>query len=196
MAPNNPINVRNYQILPLRRGQMNRPPYFKRYRGLNYTSGSRNTYLYATRQRLGLIVSRLAYPTHRLLILKSKIKDLFLLPARYVAVLLYILPVLYAFHQLTDDGKPIGIVFKDIRNAEKNISNVKSIPGPAKTTVDVVNIANTTMTQLDIISSVYLQPLSTFNKVVNGIANVCFLVDRRGSWLTITHRSIHTLRWH
>ena len=85
----------------------------------------------------------------------------------------------YAFHQLTDDGKPIGTVFKDIRNAEKNILNVKSIPDPAKTAVDVVNIANTTMTQLDIISSVYLQPLSTFNKIVNGIANICFLVDRR-----------------
>ena len=181
MAANDTMSVRDHRIMPLQRGTKYRPPYFKRYRGLSYTSGSRNTYLYATRQRLALIVSRLAYPTHRLLILKSKIKDLFLLPARYVAVLLYILPMPYAFHQLTDDGKPIGTVFKDIRNAEKNISNVKSIPDPAKTAVDVVNIANTTTTQLDIISSVYLQPLSTFNKVVNGIANVCFLVDRRGS---------------
>ena len=175
------MNGRNHRIMPFQRGTKYRPPYFKRYRGLNYTSGSRNTYLYATRQRLALIVSRLAYPTHRLLILKSKIKDLFLRPARYVAVLLYILPMPYAFHQLTDDGKPIGTVFKDIQNAEKNISNVKSIPGPAKTAVDAVNIANTTMTQSDIISSVYLQPLSTFNKVVNSIANICCLVNHRGS---------------
>ena len=87
----------------------------------------------------------------------------------------HILPLPYAFHQLTDDGKrkPVGTVFKDIQGAEKNISNVKTIPGLAKTAVDAVDVANTTMTQLDTINSVYLQPLSVFNKVVDGIANVC-----------------------
>ena len=85
----------------------------------------------------------------------------------------HILPIPYAFHQLTDDGKPVGTVFKDIQGAEKNISNVKTIPGLAKTAVDAVDVANTMMTQLDTINSVYLQPLSAFNKVVDSIANIC-----------------------
>ena len=79
----------------------------------------------------------------------------------------------YVFHQLTDDRKPVRTVFKDIQDTEKNISNAKSISCSAKTAVDAVDIADTTMTQLDTISSVYLQPLSMFNKVVNGIVSVC-----------------------
>ena len=79
----------------------------------------------------------------------------------------------YVFHQLTDDRKPVGTVFKDIQNTEKNISNAKFIPCSAETAVDAVDIADTTMTQLDPINSVYLQPLSTFNKVVNGTASIC-----------------------
>ena len=92
----------------------------------------------------------------------------------------------YAFQQLTDDGKPVKSVFKDIQDAEKNISNVKPIPGPAKTAVDAVDVANTKMTKLDTINSVYLQPLSTFSKVVNGIANVCSF-NRSSSILANDH---------
>ena len=53
------------------------------------------------------------------------------------------------------------------------ISNVESVSGPVETTVNTIEVANTTMTQLDTFNSTYLQPLSTFNAIVMGIANVC-----------------------
>jgi len=38
---------------------------------------------------------------------------------------------------------------------------------------NAIEPANTAMAQLDTINATYLQPLSTFNAVVTGIANVC-----------------------
>ena len=79
----------------------------------------------------------------------------------------------HVFHQARDDKEPVKNVLEDIQDAEKRNLTVKTIPGPVETAVDGVSIANTGMTQLDTISSVYLQPLSTFAKVVTGIGKVC-----------------------
>ena len=68
---------------------------------------------------------------------------------------------------------PIQAIVNDIKDAEKNMSNVKSISRPAETTANVITSANTAMNQFDTISDTYLQPLSAFNAVVTGIANVC-----------------------
>ena len=59
-----------------------------------------------------------------------------------------------------------------IQEAENKISKVESIYGPVDTTINTIGYANTALTQLDTFSSTYLQPLSTFNKAVMGIANV------------------------
>ena len=67
---------------------------------------------------------------------------------------------------------PTQAIVKDIQDAEKKISNVKSVPGPVETTVNAVGSANAAMSQLDTINSTYLQPLSVFNAIVTGIANV------------------------
>ena len=63
-------------------------------------------------------------------------------------------------------------IVMDIQDAEDNVSNVKHIPGPAETIVNTIGYANTAVVQLDTITSTYLQPLSNFNAVVTGIANV------------------------
>ena len=67
---------------------------------------------------------------------------------------------------------PTQVIVKDIQNAEQSISHVKSISGAAESTVIAIGSANTAMVQIDSISSTYLQPLSIFNVVVTGIANV------------------------
>ena len=64
------------------------------------------------------------------------------------------------------------VIVKDIQNAEQSISHVKPISGTAEITANAIGSANTAMGQLDSINSTYLQPLSTFNAVVTGIANV------------------------
>ena len=64
------------------------------------------------------------------------------------------------------------VIVQDIQNAEQGMSHVKSISGPAESTVIAIGYANTAMGQLDSISSTYLQPLSIFNTIVIGIANV------------------------
>ena len=74
----------------------------------------------------------------------------------------------YRFHQL-----PVQAIGNDIQEAVNKISNVEPISGPVETTVNSIEVANIAMTQLDTINSTYLQPLSTFNAVVIGIANVC-----------------------
>ena len=61
----------------------------------------------------------------------------------------------------------------DIQEVVNKISNVGSISGRVETTVNSIEAANIAMTQLDTINNTYLQPLSTFNTVVIGIANVC-----------------------
>ena len=68
----------------------------------------------------------------------------------------------------------IQAVCKDIQEAENMIFKVESISGPVDTTVNAIGYANTALAQLDTFNSTYLQPLSTFNKVVMGIANVRF----------------------
>ena len=65
---------------------------------------------------------------------------------------------------------PTQAIVKDIQDGKKNI--LKSVPGPVASAVNVVESANTAMSQLDNINSTYLQPLSAFNAVVTGIANV------------------------
>ena len=70
---------------------------------------------------------------------------------------------------------PTQAIVKDIQDAEENISGVKSVPGPVVSTVNAVGSANAAMSQLDTINSTYLQPLSAFNAVVTGIADVRFL---------------------
>ena len=67
---------------------------------------------------------------------------------------------------------PTQAIVKDIQDAEENISSVKSVPGPVVSTANAVGSANAAMSQLDTINSTYLQPLSAFNAVVTGIANV------------------------
>ena len=73
----------------------------------------------------------------------------------------------HGFRQLS-----IQVIVKDIHDAEQNISNIKPISGTAEITANAIGSANTAMGQLDSINSTYLQPLSTFNAVVTGIANV------------------------
>ena len=64
------------------------------------------------------------------------------------------------------------VIVKNIQDAERNMSNVKPISGTAEITANAIGSANTAMGQLDSINSTYLQPLSIFNTVVTGIANV------------------------
>ena len=73
----------------------------------------------------------------------------------------------HGFRQLSTQ-----VIVKDIHDAEQNISNIKPITGTAESTVIAIGSANTAMVQIDSISSTYLQPLSIFNAVVAGIANV------------------------
>ena len=73
----------------------------------------------------------------------------------------------HGFRQLSTQ-----VIVKDIQVAEQSISHVKSISGPAESTVIAIGSANTAVGQIDSISSTYLQPLSIFNAVVTGIANV------------------------
>ena len=81
---------------------------------------------------------------------------------------------------------PTQDIVKDIQDAEKNISNVGSISGRAETAVIAIGSANTAMGQIDFIDSTYLQPLSVFNAVVTGIANVRLLKQR---WCNFNLRS-------
>ena len=104
--------------------------------------------------------------------LEAKDKGI-LAPPRKVHCTLYCITDAYTFHQPKDGPKLIKNVLEDIQDAEKKNLTVNIIPGPAKTAVDGVDIANTGMSQLDTISSVYLQPLTTFAKVVTGIGKVC-----------------------
>ena len=62
-----------------------------------------------------------------------------------------------------------------LQDAQKKLSDINSIPGPAGTGVNAIDHANTAMTDLNTIDATYLQPLKTFNTVVNGIANVSFV---------------------
>ncbi|KAL4062345.1 hypothetical protein J3A83DRAFT_1866001 [Scleroderma citrinum] len=70
------------------------------------------------------------------------------------------------------DDQPTQTVFDDIQGTETKVLTVKSIPGPVETAVNAIGFANNAMTQLDTINTTFLQPLTIFNTVVSGIANV------------------------
>ena len=74
----------------------------------------------------------------------------------------------HGFHQVSDDDKRTQTILQD---TQKKLSDINSIPGPAGTDINVIDHANTAMTVLDTIDATYLQPLKTFNTVVNAIAN-------------------------
>jgi len=63
--------------------------------------------------------------------------------------------------------------------------------------VGLVGGINTTVSQIDTISSTYLEPLKAFNTVVSTIANVLYhILLGVTSRMTCIHRSTLTLRWH
>jgi len=76
---------------------------------------------------------------------------------------------------VSDDDKPAQTMLSDIQDAQKKLSDINSIPGATEIGVNAIDHANTTMTGLDTINATYLQPLKTFNTVVNTLANVCFV---------------------
>jgi len=53
--------------------------------------------------------------------------------------------------------------------------NINPIPGAAETGVNTINHVNTAVTIIDTINATYLQPLKTFNTIINTIANVSFV---------------------
>ena len=62
---------------------------------------------------------------------------------------------------------------------------------------DLVGGISTTVSQIDTISSTYLEPLKVFNTVVSTIANVLYYILLGvTSKMTFIHRSTLTLRWH
>jgi len=73
---------------------------------------------------------------------------------------------------VSGDDKPTKTIIKD---AEKKLLNINSIPGAAETGVNAIDHANTVVTVVDTINATYLQPLKTFNTIVNTIANVGFV---------------------
>jgi len=73
---------------------------------------------------------------------------------------------------VSGDDKPTKTIIKD---TEKKLLNINSIPGAAETSVNTIDHVNTAMTIVDTTSATYLQPLKTFNTVINTIANVSFI---------------------
>jgi len=73
---------------------------------------------------------------------------------------------------VSDDDKPTQTI---IKNAEKKLLDINPIPGAAGTGVNTIDHANIAMTVVDTINATYLQPLKTFNTIVNTIANVSFV---------------------
>jgi len=71
-----------------------------------------------------------------------------------------------------DDDKPTQTILQD---AEKKLLDINPIPGAAETGVNATDLANTVVTIIDTINATYLQPLKTFNTIVNTIANVSFV---------------------
>jgi len=75
---------------------------------------------------------------------------------------------------VSGNDKPTQIILNDIQDAEKKLSDINSIPRTVEIGVNATDCANTALTGLDTINATYLQPLKTFNTVVNAIANVSF----------------------
>ena len=59
---------------------------------------------------------------------------------------------------------------------QKRLLDNNPIPGTAENGANAIDHANTVVSVLDTINATYLQPLKTFDTVVNGIANVSFVV--------------------
>ena len=70
------------------------------------------------------------------------------------------------------DDKPTKTIIKD---AEKKLLDINPIPGAAGTGVNTINHANTAVAVVDTINATYLQPLKTFNTIINTIANISFI---------------------
>ena len=73
---------------------------------------------------------------------------------------------------MPNDDKPTQTILQD---AEKKLLDINPIPGAAETGVNAIDHATTAMTVVDTINATYLQPLKTFNTIVNTIANVSFI---------------------
>ncbi|KAL4065981.1 hypothetical protein J3A83DRAFT_4375256 [Scleroderma citrinum] len=73
---------------------------------------------------------------------------------------------------LTADFSAVYAQEGDVHDADKRMLSIKSIPGPVKYTVKVAGLADTAMMHLNTINATFLQPPTTFNKVVHGIVNV------------------------
>ncbi|KAI6149511.1 hypothetical protein BKA82DRAFT_874103 [Pisolithus tinctorius] len=61
---------------------------------------------------------------------------------------------------------------KEIDAAVKNFGGIDAIPHIAKTVVDAVGIANTTPSEIQILSDAYLKPFKVFNQIASTLANV------------------------
>ncbi|KAL4065903.1 hypothetical protein V8B97DRAFT_2002943 [Scleroderma yunnanense] len=77
-----------------------------------------------------------------------------------------------ATHEVSDNAQPVQTTVKDIEDAEKKILTIETIPGPVGSAVNATGFADTAMTKLNTINTMYLQPINAFNVVVSGIANI------------------------
>ena len=85
----------------------------------------------------------------------------------------------------------------EIDAAKKELDALVPASRPTQDAVDLVGGIHTTVSQIDTVSSTYLEPLKAFNTVVGTIANVLYhILLGVTSRMTFIHRSTLTLRWH
>ena len=85
----------------------------------------------------------------------------------------------------------------EIDAAKKELDALVPASRPTQDAVDLVGGINTTVSQIDTVSSTYLEPLKAFNAVVSTIANVLYhILLGVTSRMTFIHRFTLTLRWH
>jgi len=85
----------------------------------------------------------------------------------------------------------------EIDAAKKELDALVPPSRATQQAVGLVGGINTTVSQIDTISSTYLEPLKAFNTVVSTIANVLYhILLGATSRMTFIHRSTLTLRWH
>ncbi|KAL4065873.1 hypothetical protein J3A83DRAFT_326127 [Scleroderma citrinum] len=96
-----------------------------------------------------------------------------------------------ATHEVSGDAQPAQTAVKDIEDAEKKISTIKTIPGPVGSAVNAIGFADTAMTHLNTTNATYLRPISAFNAVVSGIANIHPYAQMALTVLT-TASNVHT----
>ncbi|KAL4061854.1 hypothetical protein V8B97DRAFT_586408 [Scleroderma yunnanense] len=77
-----------------------------------------------------------------------------------------------AISTVSGNDQVIQTGVNDMYDAEKKTLTIESIPRPAEYAVTAAGLADTAMTHLNTINATSLQPLTTFNKLVHGIANV------------------------